>query len=62
MCISRTVFPLRSPDPVMSRFDPYTPSRPYYECTQCGYRELTDALTECPDCGGRTHNIAVARE
>ncbi|WP_120649684.1 rubrerythrin-like domain-containing protein [Natrarchaeobaculum aegyptiacum] len=46
----------------MLRFDPYTPSQSYYECTRCGYREPAEQLPKCPDCGGRTRNIAVARE
>ncbi|ELY38516.1 rubrerythrin-like domain-containing protein [Natronorubrum tibetense] len=40
--------------------DPYTPTRSYYECCDCGYREATDSL--CPDCGGATKSIAVGRE
>ncbi|THE63447.1 rubrerythrin-like domain-containing protein [Salinadaptatus halalkaliphilus] len=46
----------------MVSVDPYTPSRARYECYDCGYREATDSLATCPECGGRTRNIAVARE
>ena len=42
--------------------DPYTSTRSYYECRECSYRERTDSLASCPECGGRTQNIAVARE
>ena len=42
--------------------DPYTPDRSYYECRDCGYRETSESLGSCPECGGRTRNIAVARE
>lgn len=42
--------------------DPYSPTRSYYECCNCGYREVTDSLEACPKCQGRTRNIAVARE
>ncbi len=46
----------------MAQIDPYTPSRPYYECTDCGFRDVGDSIAFCPDCGGRTQNIAVPRE
>ncbi|SDK23189.1 rubrerythrin-like domain-containing protein [Natronorubrum texcoconense] len=42
--------------------DPYTPTRSYYECLDCGYREATESLRSCPDCDGATRNIAVGRE
>ncbi|NUB91886.1 rubrerythrin-like domain-containing protein [Haloterrigena sp. SYSU A558-1] len=40
---------------------PRAPERSYYECCECGYREMTDSLESCPECDGRTRNIAVAR-
>lgn len=47
----------------MNRTDPYTPGRYYYECRDCLQRIVVDeALTDCPDCGGRVRNIAVPRE
>ena len=42
--------------------DPYTPTRSYYECLDCGHRETADSLETCPDCDGRVRNIAVPRE
>ncbi|WP_449406816.1 DUF7129 domain-containing putative zinc-binding protein [Natronorubrum bangense] len=27
----------------MTQIDPYTPSRPYYECTVCGFRDVGDS-------------------
>ncbi|WP_143823875.1 rubrerythrin-like domain-containing protein [Natronorubrum thiooxidans] len=42
--------------------DPYTPTRSYYECIDCGHREVADSVAFCPNCGGHTTNIAVARE
>ncbi|MFP8952372.1 rubrerythrin-like domain-containing protein [Natrialbaceae archaeon A-arb3/5] len=42
--------------------DSYTPDRSYYECHECGYRERAETLGSCPDCDGRTRNIAVSRE
>lgn len=42
--------------------DSYVPKRSYYECRDCGYREVGDSLECCPICDGRTRNIAVARE
>jgi hypothetical protein len=46
----------------MGIFDPYTPLEPCFECPGCGYRERTDRLGSCPDCGGQLRNIAVGRE
>jgi len=47
----------------MAQFDPYSPSRRYYECTDCGERTTAeDHHAECPECGGRVRNLAVARE
>ncbi|XVH31358.1 rubrerythrin-like domain-containing protein [Haloferacaceae archaeon DSL9] len=35
----------------------------YYECYECGYREVSDShLRSCPECGGEIHNISVPRE
>lgn len=46
----------------MVRTDPYTPTRAYYECTDCKYRVNEKVSGPCPECGGVVRNIAVPRE
>jgi Zn finger protein HypA/HybF involved in hydrogenase expression len=43
--------------------DPYTPTESRYECRDClEHVTSEDRLEECPECGGRMHNVAVPRE
>lgn len=43
--------------------DPYPREKSRYECTDCLERVTVDGhRAECPECGGRVRNVAVARE
>ena len=46
-----------------SPIDPYEATYDYYECTSCGFREISsDGPAACPNCDGWMRDIAVARE
>jgi Zn finger protein HypA/HybF involved in hydrogenase expression len=46
-----------------STVDPYSPEESVFECRACHHRVVSEEhVGSCPECGGETANIAVARE
>ncbi|MFC5973294.1 rubrerythrin-like domain-containing protein [Halomarina salina] len=47
----------------LNTVDPYTPEEAVFECLACQNRIVSEEYVgPCPECGGETKNIAVARE